>query len=347
MMFTKGNFIKLTKSPAGIALAAIFIVVFCAAQDAPAATKKRYENWKGVAADMAVEFEEAQKDIQADRYKDAYKHVNDAYFGYYEVQGFEKNVMVAIAAERVNHIEGQFSAVKHILLGNEESTKEDLLQQVEGLKIKVYKDAMVLDGDIDSSEPDSAGEALYADTGMARPELAAWRSGAETVGAKPAKKRAPASREWVTFLTAFGLLVREGLEAILVIAAIVAYLIKTGNRQMLKGVYGGSLAAILASVVLALILQFAMGEQSGVARELLEGWTMFLAVAVLFYVSNWMLSKADTIAWTSYINEKVQQSIDKKSQWTLIFDAFIAVMREGAELILFYQAAFTARAYRS
>ena len=66
MMFTKGNFIKLTKSPAGIALAAIFIVVFCAAQDAPAATKKRYENWKGVAADMAVEFEEAQKDIQAD-----------------------------------------------------------------------------------------------------------------------------------------------------------------------------------------------------------------------------------------------------------------------------------------
>ena len=351
-MFTKGNFIKLTKSLSGIALAAAFIVVFCAVQDASAAAKKRYENWKGVAADMAVEFEEAQKDIQADRYKDAYKHVNDAYFGHYEVQGFEKNVMVAIAAERVNHIEGQFSAVKHILLGNEESTKEDLLQQVEGLKIKVYKDAMVLDGDIDSSEPDSAGEALYADTGMARPELAAWRSGAETVGAKPAesvapaaepaKKRAPASREWVTFLTAFGLLVREGLEAILVIAAIVAYLIKTGNRQMLKGVYGGSLAAILASVVLALILQFAMGEQSGVARELLEGWTMFLAVAVLFYVSNWMLSKADTIAWTSYINEKVQQSIDKKSQRTLIFAAFIAVMREGAELILFYQAAFTA-----
>ena len=68
---------------------------------------------------------------------------------------------------------------------------------------------------------------------------------------------------------------------------------------------------------------------------------MFLAVAVLFYVSNWMLSKADNIAWENYISGKVQQSIDSKSQWTLIFAAFIAVMREGAELILFYSAAFT------
>ena len=49
---------------------------------------------------------------------------------------------------------------------------------------------------------------------------------------------------------------------------------------------------------------------------------MFLAVAVLFYVSNWMLSKADTEAWTHYINEKVQQSIDRKSQMTLVFAAF-------------------------
>ena len=92
----------------------------------------------------------------------------------------------------------------------------------------------------------------------------------------------------MTFMVAFGLLVREGLEAILVIVAIVAYLIKTGNQNMLKGVYMGSFAAILASVALAWLLEELMGENSGVARELLEGWTMFLAVAVLFYVSNWM-----------------------------------------------------------
>ena len=110
---------------------------------------------------------------------------------------------------------------------------------------------------------------------------------------------------------------------------------------MLKSVYWGCFAAILASAALAWVLEYMMGDASGVARELLEGWTMFLAVAVLFYVSNWMLSKADTERWESYIGGKVQQSIDKKSQWTLIFAAFIAVMREGAELILFYKAAFT------
>lgn len=346
-MFTKKGFIKMAKPQAILALVAVLAVIFCVSQGASAAAKKHYENWKGVAADMAAEFDAALKDIQEDRYRDAYKHVNDAYFGYYEVQGFEKNVMVAIAAKRVNHIEGQFSSIKHALLGNEERSKEELLQQVEALKIKVYKDAMVLDGDIESSEPDSAGEALYADTGMSRPDFSASAGSSSAASGKEgaassAAKKAPVSREWVTFLTAFGLLVREGLEAILVIAAIVAYLIKTNNRGMLKSVYGGSFAAVLASIVLALILQYVMGDQSGVARELLEGWTMFLAVAVLFYVSNWMLSKADTVAWTNYINEKVQHSIDKKSQWTLVFAAFIAVMREGAELILFYQASFSA-----
>lgn len=155
------------------------------------------------------------------------------------------------------------------------------------------------------------------------------------------QKRQRTDPNWITFVTAFGLLVREGLEAILVIVAIVAYLIKTDNKNLLKGVYVGSFAAILASIALAWVLQEWMGEQSGVARELLEGWTMFLAVAVLFYVSNWMLSKADTIAWERYISGKVQQSIDRRSHWTLIFAAFIAVMREGAELILFYQASFT------
>ncbi|MBQ7151516.1 MAG: FTR1 family iron permease, partial [Synergistaceae bacterium] len=175
------------------------------------------------------------------------------------------------------------------------------------------------------------------------PQTTPAEAPAPVVSSTPSSEsnKAPVSRDWLTFVTAFGLLVREGLEAILVIVAIVAYLIKTGNQKMLKSVYLGSLAAIIASIVLAWFLDYMMGDASGVARELLEGWTMFLAVAVLFYVSNWMLSKADTIAWENYISGKVQQSIDSKSQWTLIFAAFIAVMREGAELILFYSAAFT------
>ena len=339
----------LFKNRRGSVYCALLVMMLCAfvfasvSESEAAKKKKRYADWRGVAADMALEFNAAIEDVKADNYKDAYTHVNDAYFKYYEVQGVESTVMYAISAARVNHIEAQFRDIKHVLLGNQQKEKDALLQQIEDLKIKVYKDSMVLDGMAEISDPDSVGLAIYTDTKTPRPQLAAAPAQAETpaVSATPAAPKAPVNRDWLTFVTAFGLLVREGLEAILVIAAIVAYLIKTGNKHMLKGVYLGSFAAILASIVLAWALEAMLGEQSGVARELLEGWTMFLAVAVLFYVSNWMLSKADTIAWENYISGKVQQSIDSKSQWTLIFAAFIAVMREGAELILFYSAAFT------
>ncbi|MBR0250425.1 MAG: FTR1 family iron permease [Synergistaceae bacterium] len=327
----------------------LFALILTFTNESEAAKKKkRYADWRAVAADMALEFNAAIEDVKNDKYQDAYKHVNDAYFGYYEVQGVERTVMIAISQARVSHIEGQFSDIKHVLLGNQQKDKDVLLQQIEDLKIKVYKDSMVLDGLAEISDPDNVGEAIYKDTQIERPVLANAPAPVQTstpsvseTSSEPTEKRAPVSRDWLTFITAFGLLVREGLEAILVIVAIVAYLIKTGNKHMLKGVYLGSFAAIIASVILAWFLDYMMGDESGVARELLEGWTMFLAVAVLFYVSNWMLSKADTIAWENYISGKVQQSIDSKSQWTLIFAAFIAVMREGAELILFYSAAFT------
>ena len=341
----------LLKNKRGFAVFAglvLMLLIFTGASEA-AKKKKHYDNWRGVAADMALEFNAAIDDVISDDYKAAYNHVNDAYFKYYEVQGVERTVMYAISAARVNHIEAQFRDIKHVLLGNQEKEKSALIQQIEALKIKVYKDSMVLDGMAEVSDPDSVGEKIYAETKVPRPTKNSLSTQESTLSTQSTQTESvakdsnskPVNRDWLTFLTAFGLLVREGLEAILVIAAIVAYLIKTDNKNMLKGVYLGSFAAILASIALAWALEALMGEQSGVARELLEGWTMFLAVAVLFYVSNWMLSKADNIAWENYISGKVQQSIDKKSQWTLIFAAFIAVMREGAELILFYSAAFT------
>jgi len=340
--------LKIQKGFAKFALLVIVLsaLIFNFADSSEAAKKKKhYDDWRAVAADMALEFNSAIDNVINDKYKDAYNNVNDAYFKYYEVQGVERTVMYAISAARVNHIEAQFRDIKSVLLGNQEKDKNSLMQQIEDLKIKVYKDSMVLDGKAEISDPDSVGNAIYSDTKVPKPALVASvpaqaPAASEKSEAKESKA-APVSRDWLTFVTAFGLLVREGLEAILVIVAIVAYLIKTGNKNLLKGVYLGSFAAIIASVILAWALETLMGEQSGVARELLEGWTMFLAVAVLFYVSNWMLSKADTIAWENYISGKVQQSIDSKSQWTLIFAAFIAVMREGAELILFYSAAFT------
>ncbi|MDR2184250.1 MAG: FTR1 family iron permease, partial [Treponema sp.] len=76
----------------------------------------------------------------------------------------------------------------------------------------------------------------------------------------------------------------------------------------------------------------------GQNQEIIEGATMLLAVAVLFYVSNWMVSKAEAEAWAGYIEDKVQSSISRGSMFSLAFAAFLAVFREGAETILFYQA---------
>jgi high-affinity iron transporter len=87
-------------------------------------------------------------------------------------------------------------------------------------------------------------------------------------------------------------------------------------------------------------MAFAFNTLSGATenRELVEGITVLFAVAVLFYVSNWMVGKAEATAWTGYIEGKVQSSVAKGSLFSLAFAAFLAVFREGAELILFYWA---------
>ena len=127
------------------------------------------------------------------------------------------------------------------------------------------------------------------------------------------------------------------MEAILVIAAIIAYLVKTGKKKYIMSVYVGALGGILVSILLAFLFGAVAGAQSGIAQEVFEGIGMFVAVIVLFYVSNWMLSKSETEAWERYIHKKVEASVSTGNKWVLIFAAFIAVAREGAELILFFQ----------
>lgn len=139
------------------------------------------------------------------------------------------------------------------------------------------------------------------------------------------------------FLSSLLIILREGFEAIIVVGAIIAYLVKSGNQQRTGAVYWGALIALGASVIMAIGLQLLSGL-SGANQEIIEGVTMLIAVAVLFYVSNWMISKAETEAWTHYIESKVQSSVSRGSLFSLAFAAFLAVFREGAETILFYQA---------
>jgi high-affinity iron transporter len=139
------------------------------------------------------------------------------------------------------------------------------------------------------------------------------------------------------FIASLLIITREGFEAILIVGAIIAYLMKSGNKGKTPAVYWGSVIALGASVLMAFILNSLSGA-SGANQEIVEGVTMLIAVAVLFYVSNWMVSKAESAAWTSYIEGKVQSSVTKGSLFSLAFAAFLAVFREGAETILFYQA---------
>lgn len=147
------------------------------------------------------------------------------------------------------------------------------------------------------------------------------------------KKESPLS----VFLGSLLIITREGFEAIIIVGAIIAYLVKSGNKDKTRAVYWGSLIALAASVVMAVILN-SLTAASGANQEIIEGVTMLVAVAVLFYVSNWMVSKAEAAQWTRYIDDKVKSSMTRGSVFSLAFAAFLAVFREGAETVLFYQA---------
>lgn len=142
---------------------------------------------------------------------------------------------------------------------------------------------------------------------------------------------------WSVFLASFIIIFREGLEAILVIAAISAYLVRSNNKPMLKVVYLNSLFAVFASVLAAIALHTVVGL-SGANQEIMEGGAMLLATVVLFFISNWMLSKSESEAWKNYVEGKVQSAVSTGSSFALGFAAFLAVFREGAETIIFYQA---------
>jgi len=145
---------------------------------------------------------------------------------------------------------------------------------------------------------------------------------------------------WQLFLASLFIILREGFEAILVISAIIAYLVKTNNNDKVKVVGLGSLGAIVLSGLTAVaLLFFYRGNTAN--QEALEGITMLVASAVLFYVSFWLTSKAEGARWSKFIQNQVSRSISTGNVAAIGFMAFIVVYREGAETILFYAALYS------
>ncbi|MDP7468403.1 MAG: FTR1 family protein [Alphaproteobacteria bacterium] len=140
-----------------------------------------------------------------------------------------------------------------------------------------------------------------------------------------------------TLFQSFLILLREGFEAILVITALITYLRRSDQGDKVWVIYHGVGWALAASLSTAYLMTFVL-EVSGTSREVLEGVTMLIAAAVLFYVSYWLLAKRETERWQKYVHDQVDKALSAGRLFTLGFAAFLAVYREGAETVLFYLA---------
>jgi high-affinity iron transporter len=139
------------------------------------------------------------------------------------------------------------------------------------------------------------------------------------------------------FTSALVILLREGLEAILVLAALAAFLLKTGRRDGLRYLYLGTGGAL----VLGLLTWFVSSRVitlGGAGRELTEGLAALFAAAMLFYLGFWLHSKTSAAQWKRFIQGSVNKALSKGTLWGLAGLAFIAVYREIFETVLFYQA---------
>lgn len=140
-----------------------------------------------------------------------------------------------------------------------------------------------------------------------------------------------------TFLGAFTILLREGLEALLIVVAMIAFLRKADRADALRYVHGGWIGALVAGGVTWAIATYAIGI-SGASRELTEGFGSLFAAIVLLSVGIWMHGKAQADQWQRYIREKMSRALSGGSGWFLFGLAFVVVYREVFETILFYAA---------
>lgn len=279
-----------------------------------------YNSWVEAAEAIGELLDTAFTSYKGFDYEAATDNIDTAYFTVYEESDLSLQIYYQLSYDDRNDVDVRFAGVRTMAVDAFEgaANKRKAFQR----EIRELKNVITAKAEaIDEKEAAAAAEAA-----------------AEAAEAAAAEAEAT-DTSWATFVAAFGIIVREGLEAILVIAAIIAYLSKRGEKKNLKNVYIGSVLGIVASFVAAyalyIIKQIWVG--AGQSQELIEGVTALIAVCVLFYVSNWMISKSEAAAWTSYIDSKVKDSVERGSSFALAFTAFLSVFREGAEVVLFYQ----------
>ena len=271
--------------------------------------------WSEVANEMTVILDQAYEAAAADKGDEGATLVNNAYYQYYEKLGFEKNVMNAISGDRVSQVEYQFKMTRKTM--RDGGSDKEIKQLVDDLKSWLVKDAAILDGGA-SGNVNGFTKLVTSSAGQA-----------------------------------FLILIREGLEALLVVAAVIAYLVKSGNKRFAKWIYLGVVAGLAGSGLVAVLFTFLFGG-SGPIQEISEGVCALIATLMLLWTSNWMLNKSSVEAWNNYIRNKTEavvagaqskvesgQGLGLGMVTSLAMLSFLAVFREGAETVIFYESIYS------
>ena len=271
--------------------------------------------WSEVASEMTVILDQAYEAAAAGKGDEGATLVNNAYYQYYEKLGFEKNVMNAISGDRVSQVEYQFKMTRKTM--RDGGSDKEIKQLVDDLKSWLVKDAAILDGGA-SDNVNGFTKLVTSSAGQA-----------------------------------FLILIREGLEALLVVAAVIAYLVKSGNKRFARWIYLGVVAGLAGSGLVAVLFTFLFGG-SGPIQEISEGVCALIATLMLLWTSNWMLNKSSVEAWNNYIRNKTEaavagaQSKVESGQGlglgmiaSLAMLSFLAVFREGAETVIFYESIYS------
>ena len=271
--------------------------------------------WGEVASEMNDILDKAYKAAISGKGAEGSSLVNNAYYQYYEKLGFEKNVMNVISGDRVSQVEYQFKMTRKAM--RDGGSQKQIKKLVDDLKSWLVEDAATLDGG-------AAGNT----------------NGLTTLITSSAGQ-------------AFLILIREGLEALLVVAAVIAYLIKSGNKRFAKWIYLGVLAGLAGSGLIAVLFTFLFGG-SGPIQEISEGVCALIAMLMLLWTSNWMLNKSSVEAWNRYIRTKTETALTSAQRKadagesvgfgmivSLAMLSFLAVFREGAETVIFYESIYS------
>ena len=271
--------------------------------------------WSEVADEMTVILDQAYEAAAAGKGDEGATLVNNAYYQYYEKLGFEKNVMNAISGDRVSQVEYQFKMTRKTM--RDGGSDKEIKQLVDDLKSWLVKDAAILDSGA-SGNVNGFTKLVTSSAGQA-----------------------------------FLILIREGLEALLVVAAVIAYLVKSGNKRFARWIYLGVVAGLAGSGLVAVLFTFLFGG-SGPIQEISEGVCALIATLMLLWTSNWMLNKSSVEAWNNYIRNKTEavvagaqskvesgQGLGLGMVTSLAMLSFLAVFREGAETVIFYESIYS------